>query len=59
MRNIRTVDLQVLQGLIEDTDDLLVVFYDATKKKNAAFIDELNFKEDDDDANGNRSVRTV
>ena len=49
MRNIRTVDLQVLQGLIEDTDDLLVVFYDATKKKHAAFIDELNFKEDDDE----------
>ena len=49
MRNIRTVDLQVLQGLIEDTDDLLVVFNDATKKKHAAFIDELNFKEDDDE----------
>ena len=49
MRNIRTVDLQVLQGLIEDTDDLLVVFYDPTKKKHAAFIDELNFKEDDDE----------
>ena len=48
VRNIRTVDLQVLEGLIEDTDDLLVVFYDATKKKHVAFIDELNFKEDDD-----------
>ena len=35
--------------MIEDTDDLLVIFYDSTKKKHTAFIDELQFKEDEDE----------
>ena len=46
---IRSVDVDVLEGLIEDADDLLVIFYDATKKKHSAFIDELNFKEDEEE----------
>ena len=41
---IRVIDIEVLERLIEITDDLVVVFHDATKKKHTAFIDELEFK---------------
>ena len=35
-----------MERLIDITDDLVVVFSDATKKKHTAFIDELELKED-------------
>ena len=43
---IRVIDMEVLERLVEVTDDLVVVFHDATKKKHTAFIEELEFKED-------------
>lgn len=43
---IRVIDVDVLERLIDITDDLLVVFYDSTKKKHTAFIDELEFREE-------------
>lgn len=43
---IRVVDTEVLETLIDITDDILVVFYDSTKKKHQAFIDELEFREE-------------
>ena len=49
---IRVIDIDVLERLIDITDDMVVVFYDSTKKKHSAFIDELEFKEaGNDDGN--------
>lgn len=46
---IRSIDVEDLERLIDNTDDLIVVFHDSIKKKHTAFIDELEDKENEDD----------
>ena len=45
---IRTMDdTEVLDRLVEKSDNLVVIFYDKTKKKHLTFIDEMETIDDD------------
>ena len=44
---IPTVDSTVLENLIENIEDLVVLYYDSTKKKQVSFIDDVENVDDD------------
>ena len=46
---IRPIDMEVLEGLIEDIDDFVAIFYDATKKKHQPFLEELESREENEE----------
>ncbi len=46
---IRSVHLEDLERLVDLTDDLTVLFYDTTKKKHMAFIDEMEGDPDEEE----------
>ena len=46
---IRPVEMEILDDMIEDIDDFVAVFYDATKKKHLPFIEELETREENEE----------
>ena len=46
---IRPIEMEILDDMIEDIDDFVAVFYDATKKKHLPFIEELESREENEE----------